>query len=160
MLKENNPRYEKAKAEGRTDELCIPFCDLLNRIGLKTDYCCQGHPFDPGQGESKELFYILFDKNLPDGDVYTFLQMLDEVSQATADPRLRYPNGFFYKRHWTDHGRISSVWVYKIDAADESIKRDIIQSELDRFRQAENLYLARKVDRFRQAENLYLTRQV
>ena len=64
---------------------------------------------------------------------------LDQVGRTAVDPRLKYINGFFYKRHLVDRGPISSIWLSGIDVAEERIKRNIINTELERFRLAEQL---------------------
>ena len=54
-----NGKYED------NDDLCVPFISFFNSIGLKTQFCCQGH-------ELYESFFIIFDKSVTDDMIFDF----------------------------------------------------------------------------------------
>lgn len=140
----DNEVYEKAKAEGKIDEKCIPFCDLLNRIGLKTSYCCEGHPYSEEREGNSEFFQIIFSNNLPDAEVFAFISLLEE---ANTDPGLRFPQGFFYKWYRSVGGIISDTWTYNISFYEPELKDHAILIEFERFLAAEQLYLKKREER-------------
>jgi len=55
------------------DEGCIPMVKLFNRIGLTTEFCCQGHKENDG-------FYVIFDKTVKDQDIVNFLNSIKNQS--------------------------------------------------------------------------------
>ena len=47
------------------DELCVPFVDFFNKIGLKTQFSCEEH-------SDVQTFYIIFDKSVTDEMIIDF----------------------------------------------------------------------------------------
>lgn len=139
-----NEVYEMAKAAGKIDEVCIPFCDLFNRIGLKTTYCCEGHPYSEDREQNNEFFHVIFSNNLPDAEVHTLIELSEE---ANTDARHRFPQGFFYKWYRSVGGIVTGTWIYKITVYDPDFKAHAIQVELERLQAAEQLYLKKREER-------------
>ncbi len=138
-----NEQYEKAKAEGKIDEKCIPFCDILNRLGIHTDYCCEGHPWDDERDQNGETFHIIFSNILPDAEIFALISLMDEVSPLHYDR----PFGVFQKFYRSIGGCLTSTWEYEIKISHEPLKSHLIEKEFSRFQRAEQLYLTKKKER-------------
>lgn len=88
---------------------CVPIVLLFNRIGMRTQFSCQGD-------NNLEHFEIIFDKEVKDETIIEFLEKFE--NHYTHSPFL----GRFLK--WTRkmNGRIVSNWTYSCPTIEDVCK--------------------------------------
>lgn len=88
------------------DELCHPLVKYFNSIGLITKFSCQGH-----NNNLDNCFYIMFDDNIIDEQIDSFLLPLSNKCEHT--PLV----GKFIKWRRKINGNLTSNWIYQLDYA-------------------------------------------
>lgn len=81
------------------DKKCIPFVEYFNKIGLETEYSCEGHFVN-------EDFYIIFSNKVKD----------EQIERFILDRKERLQYGFFYKWCRIVKGNLQNNWVYIVNS--------------------------------------------
>ncbi|GAB1476452.1 hypothetical protein MASR2M70_12860 [Bacillota bacterium] len=136
-----NQRYEDAKAEGKIDLGCIPFCDLLNRIGLFTRFCCEGHEGDI-LNSTNRFFRILFEDSMPEERILAFLEILNKTEDKEEDYFV-VPTGQFYKYYRYIRNELAITWMFEIGIGNKEYKEKTMKRALEHFSRAEKIYRER-----------------
>src|SRR5665648_776598 len=117
--------YLEAKEKGQIDEKCIPLCDLFNRVGLDTEFSCQGHL-------DGEEFVIIFEYYLSDSEIINFIKLIGDANSSSKS------RGKFSKWYRYDEGILLTSWMYVARGTMIQIEEDI-NIDFKRFKNIEAL---------------------
>jgi hypothetical protein len=88
------------------DRLCSPMVRLFNKIGLPTQFSCQGHD-DPQMNS----FYVIFQPYVSDDDIKEFLSKVEKSGHTPLA-------GSFHKWMRSIDNEVVSNWMYIVNFRD------------------------------------------
>lgn len=108
------------------DEKCIPFIHFFNKIGLQTEFSCEGH-----EGANHD-FTIIFHDSVTDESIAALLKKIRSIKEGTY--------GTFYKWMRYYNGGIHSNWMYNVECPSGYVYRSTqIDEDLRVFQAAYNM---------------------
>lgn len=112
------------------DPLCIPMVNLFNKIGLKTEYSCQGHK----NKEDKEnfKFWIMFDSTVDDEDIVSFLQKMTTPSKDYPSLTTTLAGNFYKWVRIAGENELLVNWMYECDYRKVKTNQDVAASDFKR----------------------------
>lgn len=117
---------------GDMDEKIIPLVELFNKIGLKTEFSCEGHP-----GYGRHIASVTFDESVKDEDIIELIELTKGIALYGRFYKWYRPVAELTKSGFTGKFIVESNWVYRSDIStfytdnqDRMIKDTKILTEL------------------------------